>query len=40
MNKIVQVSIDCQGDIPERFRSYPELQDNARFVQKIKEIDE
>lgn len=30
--QFVQVSIDCQGDIPEEFRSYPELQDNARFV--------
>lgn len=24
----------CQGKIPERFRSYPELQDNARFIPK------
>ena len=38
--KVVSHNLWCQGNIPERFRSYPELQDNARFVQKIKEIDE
>lgn len=38
--KVVSHNMWCQGEIPERFRSYPELQDNARFVQKIKEIDE
>ena len=38
--KVVSHNLWCQGEIPERFRSYPELQDNARFVQKIKEIDE
>ena len=30
--KIVSHNLWCQGDIPEEFRSYPELQDNARFV--------
>ena len=38
--KVVSHNLWCQGDKPERFRSYPELQDNARFIQKIKEIDE
>ena len=30
--KVVSHNLWCQGDIPEEFRSYPELQDNARFV--------
>ena len=34
--KVVTHNLWCQGDIPEEFRSYPELQDNARFVQKNK----
>lgn len=38
--KVVSHNLWCQGNIPERFRSYPELQDNALFVQRIKEIDE
>ena len=30
--KVVSHNLWCQGNIPEEFRSYPELQDNARFV--------
>ena len=30
--KVVSHNLWCQGKIPERFRTYPELQDNARFV--------
>ena len=30
--KVVSHNLWCQGVIPEEFRSYPELQDNARFV--------
>ena len=37
--KVVSHNLWCQGEIPENFRSYPELQDNARFVQNNKEID-
>ena len=30
--KVVSHNLWCQGAIPDVFRSYPELQDNARFV--------
>ena len=30
--KVVSHNMWYQGKIPERFRKYPELQDNARFV--------
>ena len=30
--KVVSHNLWCQGEIPEEFRSYPELKDNARFV--------
>lgn len=32
--KIVSHDVWCQGRIPDRFRTYPELQDNARFIHK------
>lgn len=32
--KVISHNLWCQGNIPERFRSYPELQDNAIFVKK------
>lgn len=32
--KVTSHNMWCQGEIPERFRSYPELQDNARFIPK------
>ena len=32
--KVTSHNLWCQGDIPERFRTYPELQDNAIFVNK------
>ena len=33
--KVVSHNLWCQGNIPEEFRSYPELQDNARFVNNV-----
>lgn len=32
--KINTHNLWCQGEIPEIFRSYPELKDNAKFVSK------
>ena len=32
--KVTSHNMWYQGVIPERFRSYPELQDNARFIPK------
>jgi hypothetical protein len=32
--KVTSHNMWYQGEIPERFRSYPELQDNARFIPK------
>ena len=33
--KVTSHNMWCQGEIPERFRSYPELQDNARFINEV-----
>lgn len=32
--KVVSHNLWRQGEIPEHFRNYPELQDNARFIWK------